>query len=134
MRAPVDRARIMQLKEQLGRAASVALRVYFVGGTTAVIVGWRDATIDVDLMIRPHDDSLLRAIPAAKEALDINVNWRRTRAPAGYCGCAGNDRAWLGRSASGTPALDTIESELFRFPAIDPGTFRHAVNSTFSIP
>jgi hypothetical protein len=59
--------------ERLGRAASAPLRVYFVGGTSAVVIGWRATTIDVDLMIRPHDDALLRAIPAAKEALDINV-------------------------------------------------------------
>jgi len=36
-------------------------------------MGWREGTIDVDLAIRPHDDALLRAIPEAKNALDMNI-------------------------------------------------------------
>ena len=73
MRASVTRERIERLMDRLGRAASVPARVYLVGGTSAVLLGWRLATIDVDLAMRPHDDALLRAIPAAKEELDINV-------------------------------------------------------------
>ena len=59
--------------ERLGRAASSPTRVYLVGGSSAVLIGWRDATIDVDLAIRPHDDALLRAIPESKLALDVNI-------------------------------------------------------------
>lgn len=73
MRASVDRARVVQLMERLARAASAPLRVYLVGGTSAVMMGWRATTIDVDLAITPHDDALLRAIPEAKASLDINV-------------------------------------------------------------
>lgn len=73
MRASVTRERIERLMDRLGRAASVPARVYLVGGTSAVLLGWRLATIDVDLAMRPHDDALLRVIPAAKEELDINV-------------------------------------------------------------
>jgi hypothetical protein len=73
MRAPVDRERIEALMDRLGRAASVPVRVYLVGGTSAVLVGWREGTIDVDLAIRPHDDALLRAIPDLKNALDVNI-------------------------------------------------------------
>ena len=43
------------------------------GGATAVIHGWRPTTIDVDLVMRPEDDTLLRAIPELKEKLQINV-------------------------------------------------------------
>lgn len=59
--------------DELGRAASGPSRVYFVGGSSAVLIGWRDATIDVDLALRPSDDALLRAIPQLKDALDINI-------------------------------------------------------------
>lgn len=59
--------------ERLGRAASSPLRVYLVGGSSAVLMGWRDATIDVDLAMRPSDDAMLRAIPDTKNALDINI-------------------------------------------------------------
>ncbi len=73
MRAPVNRERIETLMDRLGRAASAPVRVYLVGGSSAVLVGWRDGTIDVDLAIRPHDDALLRAIPECKNALDVNI-------------------------------------------------------------
>ena len=54
MRAPVNRERIERLMDRLGRAASVPARVYLVGRASAVLVGWRLATIDVDLAMRPH--------------------------------------------------------------------------------
>ena len=73
MRAPVNRERIDKLMDRLGRAASAPVRVYLVGGSSAVLVGWRDATIDVDIAMRPHDDALLRAIPECKNALDVNI-------------------------------------------------------------
>ena len=73
MRTPVDRERVEKLMDLLGRAASAPVRVYLVGGSSAVLMGWREGTIDVDLAIRPHDDALLRAIPEAKEALDVNI-------------------------------------------------------------
>lgn len=56
-----------------GRAARGDVRVYLVGGATAVLLGWRATTIDVDLVLRPEDDALLRAVPALKEELRINV-------------------------------------------------------------
>jgi hypothetical protein len=59
--------------EALGDAASRDVRVYLVGGTTAVLLGWRETTIDVDFVMRPEDDALLRAIPELKERLHINV-------------------------------------------------------------
>lgn len=73
MREPVDAARLRRVMEAFARAAGGALRIYLVGGTTAVLVGWRASTIDVDLVMRPEDDALLRAIPALKESLRVNV-------------------------------------------------------------
>ena len=57
----------------LGAAAGSPARIYFTGGATAVLLGWRPATIDVDLRIFPESDALLRAIPALKDSLEINV-------------------------------------------------------------
>ncbi len=73
MRNLADRERIRRLMEALGRAAAQNVRIYLVGGTTAVLMGWRTSTIDVDFVMRPEDDALLRAIPALKESLQINV-------------------------------------------------------------
>ncbi|MPY88648.1 MAG: hypothetical protein GEU99_12070 [Luteitalea sp.] len=57
----------------LGAEAKQSARVYFTGGATAVLNGWRATTIDVDLKIVPEQDRLLRAIPRLKEELQINV-------------------------------------------------------------
>jgi hypothetical protein len=57
----------------LGAEAKAEARVYFTGGATAVLLGWRATTIDVDIRIVPDRDELLRAIPALKESLQINV-------------------------------------------------------------
>ncbi len=35
--------------------------------------GWRESTIDVDLRFEPESDELLRALPAVKELLDVNI-------------------------------------------------------------
>ena len=59
--------------EAFGRVARRDLRVYLVDGATAVLLGWRPTTINVDLVTRPEDDTLLRAIPGLKEELEINV-------------------------------------------------------------
>ncbi len=56
-----------------GRSARTESRVYFTGGVTAVLIGWRDTTIDVDLQFDPELDELFRAIPQIKEELQINV-------------------------------------------------------------
>lgn len=52
-----------------------AIRVYFAGGATAVLLGWRDTTIDVDIRLEPESDDVLRAIPEIKESLQINVEF-----------------------------------------------------------
>lgn len=57
----------------IGRAATQPGRVYLTGGATAVLHGWRDATIDVDIKLEPEQDAVLRAIAALKDELSLNV-------------------------------------------------------------
>lgn len=38
-----------------------------------VIVGWREATVDIDVLFAPENDQLLHAIPELKEDLEVNV-------------------------------------------------------------
>jgi hypothetical protein len=73
MRALADRERIRRLMQAFGHAAGGRVRVYLVGGATAVLLGWRETTIDVDFVMRPEDEAILRAIPALKEMLQINL-------------------------------------------------------------
>lgn len=167
MREIADRARIQAFMEALGREARVEAGVFLVGGTTAVLEGWRAGTIDIDLVFRPESDELLRAIPTLKERLHLNVElaspdmfvpvppgWER-RSPVimrigaltfhhydlvaqalaklerGHGRDLDDVRAMLERGLITAAALRAqfrlIEPELFRYPAIDPKTFRGAV-------
>ncbi len=73
MRPPVDEQRLRALARELGRAARGPVRIYLTGGSTAVVEGWRETTVDVDLRFEPETDELLRELPALKERLDINI-------------------------------------------------------------
>jgi hypothetical protein len=73
MRRPVDGARLEEFLRALGRESREDVRVYLTGGATAVLLGWRPSTIDVDLKILPDSDQILQAIPRLKESLEINV-------------------------------------------------------------
>ena len=73
MRDLANAERIAALMRALGRAATESGRVLFTGGTTAVLFGWRESTIDVDIKLVPDQDSVLRAIPALKESLRLNI-------------------------------------------------------------
>lgn len=74
MRKVADAERVRALMRALGAAARDLARVYFTGGATAVLLGWRPTTVDVDLRIDPESDSVLRAIPELKERIEINVD------------------------------------------------------------
>jgi len=75
MRELVDQARIRDVLRRLADAAvgSNGGRVFLTGGATAVLYGWRASTIDIDLKFVPDHDRVLRAIPALKEALHVNI-------------------------------------------------------------
>jgi len=57
----------------LGSHALEEVRLYFTGGATAVLMGWRDTTIDIDIRFHPELDELFRALPQLKEKLRVNI-------------------------------------------------------------
>lgn len=167
MRAPADEERIRRFLRELGAAAAEETVVYLTGGATAVLEGWRGTTVDVDVLIEPESDALLRALTRLKDELELNVElaspadfipvpagWRE-RSP--FVAREGrvtfrhfelvaqalakleraHDRdladvdAMLERGLVDADALrsafETIEAELYRFPAIDPAAFRRRV-------
>jgi hypothetical protein len=73
MRALADATRIHEFMQALGREADRPAQVYLTGGATAVLYGWRESTIDVDMKMVPDLDRVFRAIPAIKERLQINI-------------------------------------------------------------
>ncbi len=158
----------------LAEEAEATARVYFTGGATAVLIGWRSSTIDVDIKIVPEHDHLFRAIPRIKETLQINVElacpadfipvppgWE-DRSP--FIASEGRlffhhfdlyaqalakvershtldtaDIKEMVRRGLVEPALawqyfQVIESDLYRFPAVDARSFRRAVEEAFGRP
>lgn len=73
MRRLATAERIRAFLTRLGGAARSPATAYLTGGSTAVLLGWRDSTIDIDLKLVPDSGELMRALPALKEALEINV-------------------------------------------------------------
>jgi hypothetical protein len=73
MRAPVTESRVREFMRAIAAAASEPGRIYLTGGATAVLRGWRDSTVDIDIKLVPDSDRMLRAIPDLKETLHINV-------------------------------------------------------------
>lgn len=73
MRPLTERDRLARFMRAIGAAARQETRVYFTGGASAVLLGWRPATIDVDLVFEPERDEVFRAIADLKETLQINV-------------------------------------------------------------
>jgi hypothetical protein len=88
MRELADVARIKRFMQAFGSAAPHEGICYLVGGGTAVLLGWRPTTIDVDIELDPEQDELLRALPAIKDELRINVELASPRQfiplPAGW--------------------------------------------------
>ena len=167
MREVATRERIEQFLIALSREALRDTDLYLVGGTSAVVEGWRESTMDIDLVMRPESDELLRAIPALKERLNLNVElaapdhfipvppgWE-SRSPVlkrlgkvtvrhydfvaqalskierGHVRDLADVRAMLARGLVTREALreqfSEIEPSLYRYPAIDPASFKLAL-------
>jgi hypothetical protein len=164
VRPVADRERIERLMSSLGRYAERTLHVYLVGGATAVLYGWRDSTVDVDLKFDPEPDEILRAIPSLKEQLKINLelaspldfipvrdDWRERSPFVAQHGRAffhhfdlnaqalakierdhkqdeDDVKAMLDQGLvtprSLTDYFAAIEPQLYRYPAIDPPSFK----------
>ena len=174
MRRAVDADRVRAFMRALGLAARGEHTVYLVGGATAVLEGWRDSTIDIDVAFpEGHGaEELLRALPAIKDELELNVE---LASPADFVPVP---EGWMERSPSiareGSVSFlhydlyaqalsklergherdlrdvgemlsrglvdpdrlldyfEEIQDELYRYPAIDPPSFRRRVESALA--
>jgi Nucleotidyltransferase of unknown function (DUF6036) len=167
MRRPLDAERIRRFMRELGEEAERDVRLYFTGGATAVLQGWRTGTIDVDVKLEPETDRLFRALPHLKDKLEINIElaspdqfipelagWRERSAFIGREGrlsfyhydfyAQALSKIQRGHSQDRTDVrqmidrrlvdlqelrrrFDEIEPQLYRYPAIDPATFRRSL-------
>jgi hypothetical protein len=172
VRARADAARLGRFMAALGREADRETRVYFTGGASAVLLGWRASTLDADVEIVPESDALLRAIARLKDELQINVElaspahfipelpgWA-DRSPfiqregrvayhhydfyaqalskieRGHHQDRGDVDEMLRRGLVDPPKLRelfaAIEPQIYRYPALDAGRLRRALDETLS--
>ncbi len=77
MRRELTRDALRELMRELARSAPAgeSFRVYIVGGGTAVLAGWRAATIDADLYA--DRDEVFRDVQAIKDRLQLNIEFVR---------------------------------------------------------
>lgn len=73
MRELADAGRVRAFMTAAGAAAARDGVCYLTGGSTAVLLGWRATTIDVDIRLEPEQDELLRELPRIKNELGVNV-------------------------------------------------------------
>jgi hypothetical protein len=172
MRRPVDAARIREFLRALGAEAREDTHLYLTGGTTAVLFGWRETTVDLDITMIPEHDALFRAIPALKEKLEVNVElaspadfipelpgWQErsrfivregkidffhydlysqalAKLQRGHAKDLEDVRVMLERGLiepeKALELFEAIEGRLYRFPAIDPASFRRRVEAAFA--
>jgi hypothetical protein len=174
MRALADADRIRRFMRALGEAADAPARVYFTGGATAVLIGWRPSTIDVDIRVEPDRDAIFRAIARLKDELQINVElasppdfipikdgwqdrspWVANEGPLtfhhfdlyaqalakierGHQQDLADVREMLARglidARESWAYFTAIEPQLYRYPAVDPASFRNGVGQMFGPP
>ncbi|MBA3245244.1 MAG: hypothetical protein H0T61_08735 [Actinobacteria bacterium] len=174
MREVVDAESVQAFMRALGAEADEEAVAYLTGGTTAVLVGWRATTVDIDLKLVPESERLLRALVRLKDELGVNVElaspaefipiaegWEE-RSPfvaregkltyrhfdpvaqvlakleRGHARDLGDVRALIEHGLVDESELlssfKQIESELYRFPAIDAGAFRRRVEELVDQP
>ncbi len=73
MRERTNRDRVIAFMRRLGRVPGASGRIYLTGGACAVLEGWRETTVDIDVELDGDAERLLREIPAIKNDLRINV-------------------------------------------------------------
>ena len=164
MRRPVDAGHVRHFMRAL---AEREIRVYLTGGASAVLLGFRLSTIDIDVKIEPDSDRLWRTLPRLKAELELNIeltspgdfipelpHWRErspliaqegplsffhydfyaqalSKIERSHAQDLEDVHQMLARHLVEPPELRLlfaeIEPNLYRFPAIDPRTFRRAV-------
>ncbi|OGH62353.1 MAG: hypothetical protein A3G34_12140 [Candidatus Lindowbacteria bacterium RIFCSPLOWO2_12_FULL_62_27] len=73
MRNALDKSGLKKFMRAIAASAPTRghYRIYITGGGTAVEMGWRESTLDVDLSVDRED--VLRDVQAIKEKLNINI-------------------------------------------------------------
>ncbi len=151
----------------LGRESRGSGRIYFTGGASALLIGWRNSTIDIDIRLDPEPPGVFQAIAKIKQDLNINIElaspqdflpplpgWRDrsrfisrqgdisfyhydftaqalSKLSRGYNRDLDDVKAMYGQNLFLLQDLqdgfNAIESEMIRFPSLDPAILRTKV-------
>jgi hypothetical protein len=167
VRSNVDHQKITQLMKVLGREARGPGCIYFTGGASALLIGWRSSTVDIDIRLDPEPPGIFQAIAKLKQELDINIElaspqdflpplpgWRDrsvfigrqgeisfyhydftaqalSKLSRGYNRDIGDVQAMYEQKLFSLEELRScfkaIESELIRFPSLNPDLLRNRI-------
>ena len=73
MREDSDVKKIQAVMQEIGKRMNKPVIVYFAGGASAVLLGMRKTTIDVDLRFEPDLSEKFEVIRDLKEVLNANI-------------------------------------------------------------
>ena len=73
MRAEANKSKVQEFLAALGACVRGPGKIYLTGGATALLFGWRDMTVDIDIKPDPEPAGLFEAIAELKEKLDVNL-------------------------------------------------------------
>ncbi len=167
MRPNVDSQKIERLMQVLGREAQGSGCIYFTGGASALLIGWRTSTVDIDIRLDPEPPGIFQAIAKIKQELNINIElaspqdflptipgWRErsifigkygqisfyhydftaqalSKLSRGYNRDIDDVRAMYEQKLFSLEKLrdcfKAIESELIRFPSLNPELLRNRI-------
>jgi hypothetical protein len=153
--------------DELAASARSPGKVYFTGGATSLLLGFREQTIDIDIKLDPEPEGVFEAIARLKNRLDLNVelaspddfipatsDWKKNSPLVASIGKVeffhfdltlkalaklerGNEqdiedvksllRGGYVTAEGLIRKFAQIESQLLRYPAIDPEDFRKKV-------
>ena len=126
MRSAASITKIEGFMAALGSKAKSPGRIYFTGGATALLHGWRGTTNDIDLKADPEPSGLFEAIATLKDQLDLNIERGHERDLFDVQSMFQHGLIAKNRLHE---LFHAIEPALIRYPAITPAEFRSAVDA-----
>ena len=75
METALNPEKLGNFMEQIGRRATGPGRIYLVGGATALLLGIRGQTVDVDIKLDPEPPGTFEAIALLKQTWESTSSW-----------------------------------------------------------
>ncbi len=73
MRSEANKKKVLDFIRTLPKKVKGGGHIYFTGGASALLIGWRDMTVDIDLKSDPEPEGFFEAIAELKEEMNINL-------------------------------------------------------------